>query len=129
MAMANMMGMAASTSQSTIEKETEDIPMDFRATGKSITIAGYKANEYIAENDESQIKVYMSTEVGMDWKEAFVSTMQRFSPGLMQAYSGMMDGMVLKSVNTDKKKNEIQTFEVIEVDTGGKIINKSEYTW
>ena len=129
MAMANIMEMAASTSSDMIESESGDIPMNFRATGKSKTIAGYKAEEYIAENAQHTNTVYMSEAVGIDWTGTFTSMMERFAPGTMAEFSGIAQGMVLKSVSVDKKSNKTQYFEVTATDPSGKTLRKSDYTW
>lgn len=101
---------------------------EFKATGKTKTIAGYKANEYVGESKSETVEVYFSTEVPIDWNDTFGGMVRKMAPTMYRDGMSMAEGVALESITTEKKKPKTEYFyttkKVVEQPF---VIDNSEY--
>ncbi len=130
-ALPNMMKMAGAFANKDVTPSDDDdtsSPPTFRKTGKTKTIAGYTANEYVGETEEETYQVYICTELDLDWREFFGSMMPNFASSNFMAGTGAYEGLMLEyhSINKKKpKKNHHWVTKNISKDI--QKINKADY--
>ena len=103
-------------------------PMNFKASGKNKTIAGYNAKEYTGENKTERVVAYFSTEVPVEWNDTFGGFVRKMAPTMYRDDMKLAEGMALESVTTEKKKPKTEyhytTKKVLEQTF---VIDNSEY--
>ena len=89
--------------------EEEEVDMDSykpMKTGKTKDILGYKCEEYLVEDEDAEIHMWVSEELGKEIQKEWMANQQTFGAMFVHAYA--MNGMVLE-------------YDLIEKD-GGKTI-------
>lgn len=69
-------------------------------TGKTKTILGYSCDEYLVEDEESEVHMWVSQKLGKEMRKEWMSNQQTF--GAMFTYAYGMNGMVLEYDVLDK---------------------------
>jgi len=84
-----------------VEEETTDLtPYNLKKTGKSKTILGYQCDEYLAEDEYSEVHMWMSEKLGKEVRKEWMNNQQTFGALFTHAYA--LNGMVLEYDMLDK---------------------------
>ncbi len=81
----------------------EEVDMDAykpMKTGKTKTILGYRCDEYLVQDEESEVHMWVSEQLGKEMRKEWMSNQQTF--GAMFTYAYGMNGMVLEYNVMDK---------------------------
>ncbi|HTO35619.1 MAG: hypothetical protein RBR78_02565 [Flavobacteriaceae bacterium] len=107
-------------------EDTEDKPLNFRKTGNTRTIAGYTAEEYMAEDDEMTMRAWFSKKADFGFEKSAENMMQLFGlsnlPKDMNPY-----GTMLRYEGTSKKDKETTVMEVISIEKTKTTVETSQY--
>ena len=109
-----------------------DKPTQFKKTGKSKTILGYKADEYIAENESVTIVFWFSNEVPVDNSRMLrglkkTGTVFAFDFAVLHddQYS---DGLVMELYATEKQHNTTTQLKMVKIEPKQNVVvNTSAY--
>jgi len=130
-ALPGMMSLGTAFAAAEMEKENYD-PMSAIKKGGSKTVAGYKCDEYMFEDDEYQSEIWVSNEVPFDWKGAFGTLVSRVSPKLAEQNNQLMKGMMLESTTKEKGKKRgkfksVSTWMTKSIDSSTFSIDNAKY--
>ena len=84
-------------------EEEEEVDMDSykpMKTGKTKQILGYSCNEYLVEDEESEVHMWVSEKLGKEMRKEWMSNQQTFGSMFTHAYA--LNGMVLEYEVMDK---------------------------
>jgi len=84
-------------------EDEEEVDMDAykpMKTGKTKTILGYSCDEYLMEDEESEVHMWISEKLGKEMRKEWMSNQQTFGGMFSHAYA--MNGMVLEYDVVDK---------------------------
>lgn len=79
------------------DEEVEEVDMNSYKpikTGKTKQILGYSCDEYMVEDEESEVHMWISEKLGKEMRKEFMSNQQTFGSMFTHAYA--MNGMVLE---------------------------------
>lgn len=94
----------------------EDAP-EFKKTGRSKEILGYTCDEYVAEDDESTMEMWISQEVVVDLFKAFSAYgAQQKQATTPQAYPGLTGTMMEMNSTSKKHAKEKTTWKVTKIE-------------
>ena len=96
------------------EEPTELDAYNIKKTGKSKDILGYKCDEYLLEEESSEIHMWVSEELGKDMRKEWLKNKQTFGAMFMHAYA--LNGMVLEYDLMDKANGEKTIMLVTKID-------------
>ena len=96
------------------EEPTELDAYNIKKTGKSKDILGYKCDEYLLEEESSEIHMWVSEELGKDMRKEWLKNKQTFGAMFMHAYA--LNGMVLEYDLMDKENGEKTIMLVTKID-------------
>lgn len=85
------------------DEEVEEVDMNSYKpikTGKTKQILGYSCDEYMVEDEESEVHMWISEKLGKEMRKEFMSNQQTFGSMFTHAYA--MNGMVLEYDVMDK---------------------------
>ncbi len=109
--------------------DEEDVDMDSykpMKTGKTKTILGYKCNEYLVKNEDSEVHMWVSEELGKDMRKEWMSNKQTF--GSMFTHAAYMNGMTLEyDIIDDDGRKSVMQVKQIDMNHSHKV-NTSGYT-
>jgi len=83
-------------------------------TGKKKDILGYSCEEYLMEDESSEIHMWVSEELGKQVRKDMLNNQQTF--GAVFFHASYMNGMVLEYEHLDKEKGEKTTLKVTDID-------------
>ncbi|MEK9614133.1 MAG: hypothetical protein VW080_09455 [Flavobacteriaceae bacterium] len=114
------------------EEEEEDTPTHFKKTGRSKNILGFRAEEYIAEDESLKVNFWFSEEVPLD-NNRMLKGMEKM--GAVFAFdfatignSQYRDGLMLEFTATEKENQTTAHMKVTKLMTGQHItINTTSY--
>jgi hypothetical protein len=96
--------------------DDEDAP-EFKKTGRSKEILGYTCDEYVAEDDESTMEMWISQEVVVDLFKAFSAYgAQQKQATTPQAYPGLTGTMMEMNSTSKKHAKEKTTWKVTKIE-------------
>jgi hypothetical protein len=111
------------------EENEEEIDIDsYRPvkTGKTKEILGYSCDEYLIEDEESEIHMWVSEKLGKDIRKEWMNNQQTFGSMFTHAYA--LNGMVLE-YDLIEKNGEKTIMLVTEIDMNhSHSVNTSGYT-
>ena len=96
------------------EEEMEDHPYDPYKTGRSKNILGYSCDEYVVEDDDSKVQMWVSQELGKEVRKKMLSNNQTFGGAFYHA--AYMNGMVMEYEFLDKDEGDRMVMQVTEID-------------
>lgn len=85
------------------DEEQEEVDMDSYKpikTGKTKLILGYNCDEYLVEDEETEVHMWVSEKLGKEIRKEWMSNQQTFGAMFVHAYA--MNGMVLEYDVIDK---------------------------
>ena len=101
------------------EEEVEEDPdilnaYNIKKTGKSKNILGYKCDEYLMEDESTEVHMWVSPKLGKEMRKEWMNNQQTFGGIFMHAYA--LNGMVLEYDILDKDKGRKTIMLVKEID-------------
>ena len=82
------------------DEDYDAVPPNIKKTGKTKTILGYKCDEYLVEDEESEVHMWLSEKLGKEMRKEWMNNQQAFGGMFAQAYT--LDGMTLEYEVIDK---------------------------
>ena len=113
---------------SDIEEVEDDAVYDYTPmkTGKTKEILGYKCDEYLLEDEDTEVHMWVSEKLGKEMRKEWMSNQQTF--GAMFTYAYAMNGMVLE-YDVRNKDGEKTTMIVTQIDMNhSHSVNTTGYT-
>jgi len=95
-------------------EESEVNPYKAHKTGKTKTILGYLCDEYLAEDETSEARMWVSEKLGKQVRREMLNNQQTFGAAFYHA--AYMDGMVLEYDLLDKDDGERTVMLVTNID-------------
>jgi hypothetical protein len=95
------------------EEENDVVPPNIKKTGKTKTILGYKCDEYLMEDEESEVHMWISEKLGKEMQKEWMNNQQTFGAMFTQAYS--LNGMTLE-YEMIEKNGEKSIMQVTKID-------------
>ena len=95
------------------DEDNDVVPPNIKKTGKTKTILGYKCDEYLVEDEESEVHMWISEKLGKEMRKEWMNNQQTFGGMFTQAYA--LDGMTLE-YETIEKNGERSTMLVTKID-------------
>jgi len=114
------------------EEEVEEDPAvlnayNIKKTGKSKDILGYKCDEYLMEDESSEVHMWVAEKLGKEVRKEWMNNQQTFGAMFMHAYA--LNGMVLEYDILDKDNGKKTIMLVKEIDLNHKhSVNTGGYT-
>jgi hypothetical protein len=99
-------------------EETDLTPYNMKKTGKSKDILGYKCDEYLVEDEEAEVHMWVSDKLGKEMRKEWMKNQQTFGGMFMQAYA--LNGMVLEYDLLDKDDGKKTIMLVTKIDLNHK---------
>lgn len=96
------------------EEPAELDAYNIKKTGKSKDILGYKCDEYLMEEESTEVHMWVSEELGKDMRKEWLNNKQTFGAMFMHAYA--LNGMVLEYDLLDKDNGKKTIMLVTKID-------------
>jgi hypothetical protein len=98
-----------------VEEETTGLdPYNLKKTGKTKTILGYQCDEYLWEDESSEVYMWMSEKLGKEVRKEWMNNQQAFGAMFTHAYA--LNGMVLEYDLLDKDNGKKTIMLVTKID-------------
>jgi len=114
------------------EEEVEEDPAvlnayNIKKTGKTKNILGYKCDEFLMEDESSEVHMWVAEKLGKEVRKEWMNNQQTFGAMFMHAYA--LNGMVLEYDILDKDNGKKTIMLVKEIDLNHKhSVNTGGYT-
>ncbi len=95
-------------------EEPEENPYGIHKTGRTKKILGYTCDEYMAEDEESEVHIWASEKLGKEVRKEVLTNKQTFGGAFTYAYT--LDGMPLEYNILDKSNGEKTIMKVTDID-------------
>jgi Domain of unknown function (DUF4412) len=95
------------------DEDYDVVPPNIKKTGKTKTILGYKCDEYLVEDEESEVHMWISEKLGKEMRKEWMNNQQTFGGMFTHAYT--LDGMTLE-YEVLEKNGEKSTMIVTKID-------------
>jgi len=97
------------------EIEESDLSLyNMKKTGKTKNILGYRCEEYLVEDEESEVRMWVSEKLGKELRKDWMRNQQTFGAMFTHAYA--LNGMVLEYDLLDKDNGKKTIMLVTEID-------------
>ena len=98
------------------EEETADLDdaYNIKKTGKSKNILGYKCDEYLMEEESTEVHMWVSEKLGKEMRKEWLKNKQTFGAMFTHAYA--LNGMVLEYDLLDKDNGKKTVMLVTKID-------------
>lgn len=104
--------------------ETYNAP---KKTGKKKNILGYSCDEYLMEDEFTEIHMWVSEKLGKEMRKEWLNNKQTFGAMFMHAYA--LNGMVMEYDILDKEDGEKSIMQVTKIDLNhSHSVSTGEYT-
>jgi len=109
------------------EGEEDDFEYEPFKTGNTKTLLGYKCDEYLIKDENSEVRVWSSEKLGKEVEKKMFQNQQIFGGAFTHAAG--MEGMALEYDFKDLKSGEQGIMKVTQIDLNSKkSISTSDYT-
>ena len=95
-------------------EESDLTPYNLKKTGKSKDILGYHCEEYLVEDEATEIRMWVSEKLGKEMRKEWMKNQQTFGAMFMHAYA--LNGMALEYNVLDKDNGKKTTMLVTKID-------------
>jgi hypothetical protein len=103
-------GVAMGINKAALEEKSEEgteetatgIPGNLKKTGKTKTILGYSCDEYMAEDEDHETRMWVSEKLGKEVRKDMLNNQQYFGGSFQHASD--IEGMVLEYETVDKEE-------------------------
>jgi hypothetical protein len=106
--------MESSAEEVDTDVDTDVAPYNYKKTGKTKNILGYSCDEYLLEDEYSEVHAWISEKLGKEVRKEWLKNSQTFGAMFAQAY--YLNGMVLEYDLFDKENGERTVMLVTKVD-------------
>ena len=96
------------------EEESDLEPLNIKKTGKTKKILGYSCDEYLADDEDTEVHMWASEKLGKEMRKEWMNNQQTFGAMFSQAY--VLDGMVLEYDLLDKGNGKKTLMLVTKID-------------
>lgn len=120
-----MFTMTSALSMTSTEAMEYRLPL--KLSGRTATIAGYSSREYVGEDEESTFSMYFSNELPFDWRESYGELIKSIVPKMYDENEQKFEGMMMKSVDTNKQTGKSNYWEVKKISNMKTRILKSDF--
>jgi hypothetical protein len=97
------------------EEQTSDLDAyNIKKTGKSKDILGYKCDEYLMEDESTEVHMWVSEKLGKEMHKEWLKNKQTFGAMFMHAYA--LNGMTLEYDVMDKENGKKTVMLVTKID-------------
>lgn len=123
-----MVSMAEKYAAEEVEEDPDLLnAYNIKKTGKTKDILGYKCDEYLMEDEESEVRMWVAEKLGREVRKEWMNNQQTFGAMFMHAYS--LNGMVLEYDMMDKDNGKKTIMLVKKIDLNHKhSVSTSGYT-
>ena len=98
-----------------------------KKTGKKKNILGYSCDEYLMEDEFTEIHMWVSEKLGKEMRKEWLNNKQTFGAMFMHAYS--LNGMVMEYDILDKEDGKKSIMQVTKIDLNhSHSVSTGEYT-
>ena len=95
-------------------EEHEVEPVNYRKTGNTKMILGYSCDEYLVEDEETEVHMWASEKLGKEMRKEWMNNQQAFGAMFAQAYA--LNGMVLEYDFLDKDNGKRTEMMITKID-------------
>jgi hypothetical protein len=106
--------MAEETEAYEEDSEVDSDPFNYKKTGKSKMILGYSCDEYLMEDEASEVRMWVSEKLGKEMRKEWLNNKQTFGAMFSSAYA--LNGMVMEYDFLDKEDGDKMVMQVTRID-------------
>jgi hypothetical protein len=96
------------------DSEVDSDPFNYKKTGKSKMILGYSCDEYLMEDEASEVRMWVSEKLGKEMRKEWLNNKQTFGAMFSSAYA--LNGMVMEYDFLDKEDGDKMVMQVTRID-------------
>ena len=96
------------------ESEVDPDPFNYKKTGKTKMILGYSCDEYLVEDEASEVHMWVSEKLGKEMRKEWLNNKQTF--GAMFTQANALNGMVMEYDLLDKEDGKKMVMQVTKID-------------
>jgi hypothetical protein len=100
------------------DSASEPYPYNYKKTGKTKNILGYSCDEYLVEDEATEVHMWVSEKLGKEMRKEWMNNTQTFGAMFTQAYA--LNGMVLEYNFLDKEDGDKTIMQVTKIDLNHK---------
>ena len=106
--------MAEETEAYEEDSEVDSDPFNYKKTGKTKNILGYSCDEYLMEDEASEVRMWVSEKLGKEMRKEWLNNKQTFGAMFSSAYA--LNGMVMEYDFLDKEDGDKMVMQVTKID-------------
>jgi hypothetical protein len=96
------------------DSEMDPDPLSYKKTGKTKNILGYSCDEYLVEDEASEVHMWVSEKLGKEMRKEWLNNKQTF--GAMFTQANALNGMVMEYDFLDKEDGNKMVMQVTKID-------------
>ena len=96
------------------DSEVDSDPFNYKKTGKTKMILGYSCDEYLMEDEASEVRMWVSEKLGKEMRKEWLNNKQTFGAMFSSAYA--LNGMVMEYDFLDKEDGDKMVMQVTKLD-------------
>ena len=96
------------------DSELDPDPFNYKKTGKTKNILGYSCDEYLVEDESTEVHMWVSEKLGKEMRKEWLNNKQTFGAMFTQAYA--LNGMVMEYDLLDKEDGDKMVMQVTKID-------------
>ena len=89
-------------------------PFNYKKTGKTKNILGYSCDEYLMEDEATEVRMWVSEKLGKEMRKEWLNNKQTFGAMFSSAYA--LNGMVMEYDFLDKEDGDKMVMQVTKID-------------
>ena len=106
--------MAEETEAYEEDSEVDSDPFNYKKTGKTKNILGYSCDEYLMEDEATEVRMWVSEKLGKEMRKEWLNNKQTFGAMFSSAYA--LNGMVMEYDFLDKEDGDKMVMQVTKLD-------------
>ena len=106
--------MAEETEAYEEDSEVDSDPFNYKKTGKTKMILGYSCDEYLMEDEATEVRMWVSEKLGKEMRKEWLNNKQTFGAMFSSAYA--LNGMVMEYDLLDKEDGDKMVMQVTKID-------------
>ena len=89
-------------------------PFNYKKTGKTKNILGYSCDEYLMEDEATEVRMWVSEKLGKEMRKEWMNNKQTFGAMFSSAYA--LNGMVMEYNFLNKEDGDKMVMQVTKID-------------
>ena len=89
-------------------------PFNYKKTGKTKNILGYSCDEYLMEDEATEVRMWVSEKLGKEMRKEWLNNKQTFGAMFSSAYA--LNGMVMEYDFLNKEDGDKMVMQVTKID-------------